>query len=190
MVRPAVLRWEQTIVALVLATVVHAQDGQLSHRQLRNYSLRDGLVQSQVTAVHQDRNGFLWFGTAGGGISRFSGTQFSDVTTSAGLLSHSISAFLEDAEGALWIATSRGLSRLHGGAFQSFGTEDGLPDRDCLSLAVDRGDGSGSGRCAVRPVSTGHGSGPSPNPTGRRWVRPSPSWRTDTDGCGSARRTA
>ncbi len=39
----------------------------------RNFSVENGLGQSQVYSVIQDHKGYLWFGTRGGGLSRFDG---------------------------------------------------------------------------------------------------------------------
>jgi len=39
------------------------------------YSTEDGLPQSQVTAMTQDANGYLWVGTLGG-LAKFDGIKF------------------------------------------------------------------------------------------------------------------
>ena len=44
--------------------------------QLRAYTLKDDLPQSQVNAISQDAMGYLWIGTQGGGIARFDGKTF------------------------------------------------------------------------------------------------------------------
>lgn len=43
---------------------------------IKNYSVNDGLPQSQVFGITQDREGYLWLGTKGGGIVRFDGNTF------------------------------------------------------------------------------------------------------------------
>ena len=37
----------------------------------RNYSVADGLAQSQVYDLVEDLRGYIWMGTRGGGLSRF-----------------------------------------------------------------------------------------------------------------------
>ena len=37
-------------------------------------SITDGLVNNEVTAIIQDENGFVWFGTRGG-LQRFDGYE-------------------------------------------------------------------------------------------------------------------
>ena len=43
-----------------------------------NYSVGDGLPQSQIYAIHEDSRGYLWFGSYGGGISCFDGINFTN----------------------------------------------------------------------------------------------------------------
>ena len=38
----------------------------------RNLSIKDGLAQTTVNAIIQDKKGFMWFGTKGG-LSRYDG---------------------------------------------------------------------------------------------------------------------
>ncbi len=44
---------------------------------VRHYDVSDGLAHSRVTAIHQDRKGYLWFGTWEG-LSRFDGHRFTN----------------------------------------------------------------------------------------------------------------
>ncbi len=74
------------------------------------YSVEDGLAQSTVRAIAQDSRGYLWFGTAGGGVSRFDGREFETLSTQDGLPGKRVNAIVEGADGRLWIATDRGLA--------------------------------------------------------------------------------
>ena len=42
----------------------------------RNYSVKDGVAQSQVYSLLQDSRGFLWMGTRGGVITKLDGVNF------------------------------------------------------------------------------------------------------------------
>ncbi|MGD9099969.1 MAG: two-component regulator propeller domain-containing protein, partial [Anaerolineae bacterium] len=100
-------------------------------------SIADGLSQGVVTAILQDQQGFMWFGT-GGGLNRYDGHQFSvyehdpgDPTT----LSHDqVNVIFQDREGELWIGTDRGLDRLER-ASETFAHYQHQPD-DAQSLSV------------------------------------------------------
>lgn len=99
----------------------------LSHRvfadehYFQNYSVEDGLPQSKVTFALQDRQGYLWIATDGGGVSRFDGFEFETFSTAEGLADSSVLCILEDGDGNLWFGTNRGLSRYDGRGFVSVG---------------------------------------------------------------------
>jgi ligand-binding sensor domain-containing protein len=50
-------------------------NGQVFHSPIKEYTVKDGLPQSQVRHLHPDRRGFLWVGTQSG-ISIFDGYTF------------------------------------------------------------------------------------------------------------------
>ncbi len=72
--------------------------------------LADGLPQSQLPTMAQDRDGFLWIGTLGG-LARFNGSAIENFTTKDGLPSNYIEELLLDREGTLWIGTVAGVAR-------------------------------------------------------------------------------
>ncbi len=73
----------------------------------------NGLSQSSVTCILQDKYGYMWFGTMNG-LNKYNGytfekyyTNLNDTNSLAGNL---ISAIYEDKKGNLWIGTDNGLS--------------------------------------------------------------------------------
>ena len=78
-------------------------------------TIADGLSNSKVDAILQDRQGFLWVGTERG-LNKYDGYQFTGYRNDpadAGSLSHDrIYALYEDSAGELWIGTGAGLDRL------------------------------------------------------------------------------
>ena len=78
------------------------------------FTEKDGLTHPYVTALVQDRAGFLWVGTDDG-LNRFDGRAFTPyrrVPGQPGTLSHArITALHETPEGTLWIGTQAGLNR-------------------------------------------------------------------------------
>lgn len=79
------------------------------NNQLRAYTLKDGLPQSQVNAITQDDLGYLWIGTQGGGIARFDGISFKVWNEKNGLGSNYIQT-LKFYKGTLYVGTTQGLS--------------------------------------------------------------------------------
>jgi len=72
--------------------------------------LKDGVPQSQVSALAQDQEGYLWVGTWGG-LARFNGNEFRCFYMEDGLHSVRIQELLAASDGALWVATVGGVSR-------------------------------------------------------------------------------
>jgi hypothetical protein len=92
----------------------------------RTYDASNGLNNVTVYHLLEDRNGNLWVGTVGGGISRYDGSNFQNFTRENGLAGNWIGGMLEDRNGNLWIRTNIGVSRYDGSNFRNFTVEDGL----------------------------------------------------------------
>lgn len=86
----------------------------------RNYSVGDGLAQSQVYAMMEDHRGYIWMGTRGGGLSRFDGIKFRNYSVRDGLLNNYVLSLYEDYKGNIWIGTDIGLSKFNGKEFENF----------------------------------------------------------------------
>ncbi|GAB4169326.1 MAG: hypothetical protein Kow00108_02960 [Calditrichia bacterium] len=72
-----------------------------------HYTLKEGLPQSQVSAICQSPNGYLLLGTFDG-LVRFDGTEFQTYTKHEGLESNMINAMHADQRGVVWIGHPRG----------------------------------------------------------------------------------
>lgn len=79
------------------------------NRQLRAFTLEDGLPQSQVFGMTQDEKGYLWLGTQGGGLAQFDGNAFKVFNDKNGLISNYINSLLT-VNNTLYLGTKRGLS--------------------------------------------------------------------------------
>lgn len=120
------------LIYLLLSAFIPAQ--QLA---LKKYTVEDGLLQSSVYSIIQDRNGYLWFGTEGG-VSRFDGTRFINYTTEDGLAGSLIWCIYEDRKGNLWFGSENGgASKYDGKSFKTFRKKDGLPENTILSIIED-----------------------------------------------------
>ena len=108
------------------------------HGTWKHYTYLDGLRQNRVWRIFQDRDDFLWFGTDGGGISRYDGDQFINFTTNDGLADNSVWAIHQDREGILWFGTDDGISRYDGDQFVNFTTDNGLIGNSVWAIHQDR----------------------------------------------------
>jgi signal transduction histidine kinase/ligand-binding sensor domain-containing protein/DNA-binding response OmpR family regulator len=74
---------------------------------------RHGLTNNNVTAIHEDKQGYLWFGTREGGVNRFNGTVFESffhTLHGKGLTHNYVTSIIEDKEGLIWIGTREGIN--------------------------------------------------------------------------------
>ena len=98
-------------------------------RQKEEMGLQDVDVAfnpNYIVALLVDRDGVVWAGTWGGGLSRFDGDSWTVYTVDDGLPGNHVFMLHEDAEGTLWIGTNKGLARRDESGFRTFTTSDGL----------------------------------------------------------------
>ncbi|RAN82560.1 hybrid sensor histidine kinase/response regulator, partial [Bacillus sp. SRB_336] len=109
------LRWSARWLGVTLAALVAAPTasmgsglratGPLPTPQFRRYETTDGLPSGAIYAVAQDRNGFMWFGSAGG-LIRFDGVSFKVFRHAAdapdSLPANATYALLVDRDNAVW----------------------------------------------------------------------------------------
>ncbi len=94
----------------------------------RVFTVQDGLSQSSIFSLCQDKNGNLWIGTVGGGINIYNGVSFKTISKDNGLAGSIVYSIFEDKQGNIWVGTDKGLSRIKGHRITNYFTEQGLPD--------------------------------------------------------------
>lgn len=92
----------------------------------KEITIEQGLVQSQVTTILEDLDGYLWIGTLGG-LSKWDGIQFRNFQTQDGVASQDIRAIHQAADGSIYIGTNGGgVSIYKNERFKTVNTDDGL----------------------------------------------------------------
>lgn len=105
----------------------------------RNFSTDDGLALDAIWASCTDHKGNIWFGTDGGGLSRYDGKGFTNFTSYNGLASMVIKTVFEDKKGNIWIGTfDGGVSCFNGRYFVNYTNLQGLANNQVLSGFQDR----------------------------------------------------
>lgn len=101
----------------LLLALTFCHKGSCQYRSVKFESLtkEDGLSSSEVTAIVQDHNGYMWIGTTDG-LNRYDGYSFKvyrhDPQDSLSLCDNSITALFVDSKGILWVGTeNNGLSK-------------------------------------------------------------------------------
>jgi signal transduction histidine kinase/ligand-binding sensor domain-containing protein len=113
------LRWALVGSFLLVFAVVCGQ--QYAAQQ---FSIREGLPQSEVTAIAEDHLGYLWIGTGSGGIVKFDGKQFISFSTKDGLLSNFVTDIGIDTDNNVWVSHLMGVSKFDGKNFRTFAISD------------------------------------------------------------------
>ncbi len=108
------------------------------HGEFTRYGSEQGLGQDLLTALWEDRQGAIWIGTFGGGVSRWKDGQITTYTTHEGLSSNFVWAICETEEGSLWVGTNEGLNRFSEGRFTVYRKAEGLPGKAVWALMPAR----------------------------------------------------
>lgn len=104
---------------LFIAFTFFAQIIFSQHYNFTGYTVKDGLAQSQVRAICQDKSGYLWIGTASG-LSRYNGIEFVNYSIDNGLPDNNISSLFLTNSGVLWVATASGVAKLENQTFKPY----------------------------------------------------------------------
>lgn len=100
------------------------------------------LRSNNIRALLADREGDLWIGTTGGGVSRLKNGEFSTYTTKDGLSNEVILALFEDSKGNIWIGTDGGGADVwKEGKFTVYSTSNGLAANSVYCFAEDSSGG-------------------------------------------------
>ncbi|WP_018614803.1 two-component regulator propeller domain-containing protein [Segetibacter koreensis] len=102
-----------------------------------NYRMDQGLPVDNVICSASDKAGNLWFGTGGGGVSKFDGKSFTTYTVTHGLAGNVVFYVLEDQGGNLWFGTTSGVSKYDGYRFTNYTTANGLADNFVTCIMQD-----------------------------------------------------
>ena len=108
------------------------------------FTNRDGLAPGSIVALHRSRDGAIWAGTPGTGVSvsRANGAGFNTYTVANGLASNIINSIAETGDGTVWLATPQGLSGFAGGRWSTYRAAEGPPPGAINCLLGARGDAS------------------------------------------------
>jgi ligand-binding sensor domain-containing protein/serine phosphatase RsbU (regulator of sigma subunit) len=93
---------------------------------MQTYTTDQGLALDAINCAIRDKRGNLWFGTSGGGASRYDGKSFTNYTRAHGLVNNNVLSIMEDREGNLWFGTDEGISRYDGKSFINYTVAQGL----------------------------------------------------------------
>lgn len=100
-------------IALLVLLFISGNIFSQNKYRLKNISTTDGLSQSSVIAIHQDKFGQMWFGTRDG-LNKYDGSKFTvfrnDVSSKNSISNNDILSIEEDNTGKIWVGTYNGLN--------------------------------------------------------------------------------
>ena len=108
-------------------------------KSFTHYTEREGLSNNTVFSIIEDKDGSMWFGTYGGGLSKYDGKSFTHFSVKEGLSNNAIRSILEDQNGNIWFGTlGGGVSRYVGQSFVHFTDQKILNNFGVRSMLEDR----------------------------------------------------
>jgi signal transduction histidine kinase/ligand-binding sensor domain-containing protein len=103
-----------------------------------SFNTDNGLSLDNITSSLIDRSGNIWFGTWGGGISKFDGISFVNFSTEHGLSNNLVNCLAEDLEGNIWVGTNGGgISVYDGYSFSNNLDSQWLKNGNVYGIAPD-----------------------------------------------------
>ncbi len=102
------------------------------------FDISQGLNSSYISCMLQDKNGNIWFGTKGGGVSKYDGSEFITYAEKQGLPNNFVVSIVEDKNGNLWFGTDGGgVCKYDGENFTIFSEKEGLINNAVWSMLND-----------------------------------------------------
>ncbi len=99
---------------LLILGFINSLTAQNNSFVFNHLSTKDGLSQSTIMALHQDKLGQMWIGTRDG-LNKYDGTKITiyrrEIGNKNSISNDHIIAIEEDSEGYIWIGTFNGLNR-------------------------------------------------------------------------------
>ncbi|HTG55312.1 MAG TPA: two-component regulator propeller domain-containing protein, partial [Niabella sp.] len=100
-------------LALSVALILIYHQSEASFYYFRHYQVDEGLAHNNVTAIVQDKLGFIWIGTRAG-LNRYDGYTFRSYSPDKVKVgSNYIKALRTDGQGTIWIGTTSGIFKMN-----------------------------------------------------------------------------
>ena len=102
---------KQFLLLLLFIIPINLLFAQTFSSNFKSISIEEGLSQTTVNTIIQDKDGFIWAGTSDG-LNRYDGNEIlvfrSNPTDSTSLSDNRINKLAEDKYGNIWVATGSG----------------------------------------------------------------------------------
>jgi ligand-binding sensor domain-containing protein len=107
----------------------------------RYFTDKDGVPQSQIVSLLEDRDGFIWIGTQGS-MARLGPSGIKTYGRGQGLNTTQVQAMIQDRHGSIWAADlEKGVFEIRGSQIRNYGPKEGIVRPEAYSL-LEGEDGS------------------------------------------------
>ncbi|MFZ5593660.1 MAG: ligand-binding sensor domain-containing protein [Pseudomonadota bacterium] len=138
-VRSLAVEPEKSSIWVGTSIGVHEVD--LASRDVRGtFTRKEGLANEYVFDIFVDGKGQKWFGTNGGGASRYKDGKWKTFFPMHGLADYWVYSFGEQKDGTLWIGTWYGVNRVDAGSGEFTTYVKELPNEWVYGIGVDAQD--------------------------------------------------
>ncbi len=127
------------ILFILVSITCFTQGLSAQSRGFKSYSVADGLAQSNVIDITEDKFGNLWLATFGG-LSRFDGQNFENFQKQHGLASNRLFCLSIDSRGYIWMGTDKGVTKYDGRVFQNIPLPDHQSGQYVNQIHADKND--------------------------------------------------
>ncbi len=108
------------------------------------FTEKDGLSNSTVLSIYEDKDQNLWIGTKGGGLNLYKEGKFTSLSEKEGLFDNKVFSILEDSSGYLWMSSNKGIFKVKKTKILDFAKEK---TKFIQSISYDTLDGMKSREC-------------------------------------------
>jgi ligand-binding sensor domain-containing protein/serine phosphatase RsbU (regulator of sigma subunit) len=102
------------------------------------FTISEGLVDDQITALNSTTDGELWIGHKNGKVTIYDGNKFTRFTPEESLGNVEITDIVSDSTGVVWYSTlGEGLYKYDGRYLTNLDTDDGISDNYIYDIEID-----------------------------------------------------
>lgn len=95
-----------------------------------------GLSNNYIAALHLDKQGNIWMGTFGGGVTFYDFKEFKAYSVNDSLSGTEVNGVAEDKNGHIWFATTQGICKYDGKKFIKYNEKQGLTGKGFVCVHV------------------------------------------------------
>ncbi|HBF88199.1 MAG TPA: hypothetical protein DDX39_06105, partial [Bacteroidales bacterium] len=122
-----------SLIFVFISTLAVSQNN-----NFRTFSIEKGLSQSTIYSMIQDKNGYLWLGTDGGGVCVFDGKEFKVYNKRNGISGNIVRSLFQDKNQNIWLGTEEGITIYDGYTYTKIDTSKGFPQCTVLNIYQDK----------------------------------------------------